>query len=332
MGKRANGEGTISRRKDKSGKTVSWRAAVTVGMKPDGTPDRVWVSGKTQDEAREGMQRVVSDLQRGTLAKTDGLTVAQYLDQWLDHKRGQLKPKSVDDYARSIEKRLKPALGRLQLDKLRALDIEQMLRKVGAGVSASEARRTRTILGLALGQAVKWQMLPRNLVAVVDAPKVEKKEMKVWEPGQVARFLAHVQPHRLYALFHLALITGMRCGELQGLRWQDVDFDKAALQVRQTATEIQGKLSFGPPKSRASRRSIHLSPSTVDVLRAHHARQQAERDALGAGWQDSGLVFVSELGTPLINSNIRRLFLTLSGQADLPPSGFTTCGTRRPRL
>ncbi|WP_019588210.1 tyrosine-type recombinase/integrase [Deinococcus apachensis] len=329
MAKRANGEGTLSRRKDKNGKTVGWRAAVTVGTKADGKPDRVWVSGKTQEEVREGMQRVVSEHNSGMLARTQGITAAAYLDQWIDHVRGRLRPKSEADYRRVVEKRLKPNLGKLALDKLRPLDVERLVRTVRDEVSASEAKRTLTILSMALGQAVKWQMLPRNVAKAVDAPKVEKKEMMVWEPREVVRFLAHAQTHRLYAFFHLALETGMRCGELQALRWADVTESKAhdpsagetvrrgVVNVRQTVTELGGVMTFGPPKSRASKRRIHITAGTLDLLDAHKRRQAAERAALGEGWQDTDLVFTTELGAAVDNGRLHRVFKPLAEGAEV---------------
>ena len=318
MAKRANGEGTISRRKDKAGKTIGWRSAVSVGIKPDGKPERVWVSGKTQEEVREGMQRVISELRGGVLAKTGGIRVGEFLDQWMDHKRPDLKPLSIHDYSWVIEHRLKPTLGKIALDKLKALDIDRMIRKVREDVSPAAARRARTVLQMALGQAVKWQMIARNLADIVDVPKVQKKEMQVWEPSQVTRFLAHTQIHRLYGFFYLALTTGMRCGELQGLRWQDIDPEKALLHVRRTANELRGHITFGPPKSDASLRTIHLSPATLEVLAAHRVRQDQERRELGEAWNDMNLVLASEVGTPLSNSNLRRLFILLSAQTQLP--------------
>ena len=318
MAKRANGEGTISRRKDKDGKKGGWRGAVTVGIKPDGKPDRVWVSGKTQEEVREGMQRLLSDIHRGTVTKTGGLSLGQFLDQWMDHKRVSLKPKSIEDYSWVIEHRLQPILGRVALDKLKALDIERMIRKVREEISPNAARRARTVLRMALGQAVKWQMVPRNLADIVDAPKIEKKEMQVWEPGQATRFLAHTQLHRLHPFFHLALTTGMRCGELQALRWQDIDEQKSVLHVRLTANEIRGHITVGTPKSRASRRTIHLSASTIEMLKAHRSRQDKERQALGGAWETPDVVFASEVGTIMSNANLRRLFILLSNKAEVP--------------
>ena len=172
-----------------------------------------------------------AELHLGLVTDTKGITVGQFLDQWMNHKRVSLKPKSIEDYSWVIEHRLKPLIGRILLEKLKVLDIEHMVRSVREKTSPNAAKRARTVLRMALGQAVKWQMVPRNLADIVDVPKVEKKKMQVWEPGQVTRFLAVVQVHRLYALFHLALTTGMRCGELLALRWQDINWNKSTLQV-----------------------------------------------------------------------------------------------------
>ena len=240
-----------------------------------------------------------AELHLGLVTDTKGITVGQFLDQWMNHKRVSLKPKSIEDYSWVIEHRLKPLIGRILLEKLKVLDIEHMVRSVREKTSPNAAKRARTVLRMALGQAVKWQMVPRNLADIVDVPKVEKKEMHVWEPGQVTRFLAVVQVHRLYALFHLALTTGMRCGELLALRWQDINWDKSTLQVRLTANEIRGHITFSTPKTPAAIRAIHLSPSTMEMLKAHHSRQARERQALEGGWTDSGLVFTSDVGTTL---------------------------------
>ncbi|WP_425146534.1 tyrosine-type recombinase/integrase [Deinococcus sp.] len=316
--KSANGDGTLSKRKDKNGKHNGWKGAVVVGYKADGTLDRRWVSGTTQQETQDKRDKLKAELRLGLVSDTKGITMGQFLDQWMEHKRVSLKPKSIEDYSWVIEHRLKPTLERLPLEKLKVLDIERMMRKVREETSPNAAKRARTVLRMALEQAVKWQMVPRNLADIVDVPKIEKKEMQVWEPGQVTRFLALVQLHRLSAFFHLALTTGMRCGELQALRWADIDWEKSTLQVRLTANEIRGHITFNTPKSRASRRTIHLSPSTMETLTAHRKRQAQERQALEGGWKESGLVFASDVGTPLSNANLRRLLILQSAKAELP--------------
>ena len=332
MGKRANGEGTISRRKDKSGKTVSWRGAVTVGMNPDGTLDRRWVSGKTQDEVREGMRRLHSELHTGMLADADGLSVAAYLERWIEHKARDTRPNTARSYRDTVRLYLAPHLGRVKLDKLRPLDLERMLTALlGAGKSPALVAYALRVLKMALRQAVMWGLVPRNVGDAVRPPRVERKEMEVWTPGEVASFLEVAQAHRLHALFHLAVMTGMRRGEVLGLKWSDIDWERKRLTVRHNLVEVRkeygqtavkGFLDVGDPKTYASRRPVALSPGTLAVLEAQRERQGRERAALGEAYQDDGLVFASEVGTPTHPRNLERAYYVLRERAQVSKIRF----------
>ena len=128
MVKRANGEGTLSKRKDKSGKVIGWRAAVTVGYKPDGSQDRRWVCGKTQAEVQEKLRAVQSEIHTGMLADTEGLTLAAYLTRWYESKeRAGVKPNTVQSYRDTGRLYIVPHIGRVKLDKLRPLDVEHVV-------------------------------------------------------------------------------------------------------------------------------------------------------------------------------------------------------------
>lgn len=218
MAKRANGEGTLSRRKDKSGKTIGWRAAVTVGYDANGAQDRRWVSGKTQAEVQEKMRALQSEVHTGMLADAEGLTVGAYLERWIETKeRDGVKPNTVRSYRDTARLYLTPHLGRMRLDKLRPLDVERALTALGkAGKSAQLMAYALRVLKMALRQAVRWQMLPRNVAEGIRAPKITRPELHVWTPEQVAAFLDASQAHRLHAAFYLALMTGMRRGKCWG--------------------------------------------------------------------------------------------------------------------
>lgn len=298
MAKRANGEGTMSRRKDQAGKTIGWRAAVTIGENPDGTQNRRWVSGKTQGEVQEKMRALQADLHRGLVADTNRMTVAEFLTQWIQHKeREGIKPNTVQSYRDTVRRYITPHLGRVKLEKLRPLDIEHLLVKLRQdGKSASMAAYTLRVLKMGLQQGVRWQMLPRNVADAVKPPKVERQEMQVWDKKQVAAFLKTTEQHPLHAAFYLALMTGMRRGELAGLKWEDVDFKRARLTVRNNLVEVIGdgvpgkqrlgkatqssvRVEVSTPKSKASRRTILLSKGTVEKLRGQQAKQREWRIA-----------------------------------------------------
>ena len=166
-------------------------------------------------------------------------------------------------------------------------------------------------------------MVARNVAALVDRPKQVRHEIKPLTPEQARAFLEEAKGTRFEALFILALTTGMRQGELLGLRWQDVDLDGSRLHIRQTLCSHGGKLTFGEPKTHRSQRAITLGAATVAGLRSHRIRQAEERLAAGPAWQDYGLVFTTRVGTPVEASNlVNREFKPLLREAGLPTIRF----------
>ena len=341
MAKRANGEGTLSRRKDKAGKTIGWRAAVTVGHNEDGTQDRRWVSGKTQAEVQDKLRAFQADMHTGMVADTEGLTVSAYMSRWADHKeQDATKPNTLRSYRDTVRLHITPHIGRIKLEKLRPLDVEQMLSKMQkAGKSAASRAYTLRVLSMALRQAVRWQMLPRNLAEAVRPPKVERPDMGTWTAAQVATFLDAAQLHRMHAAFYLALLTGMRRGEILGLKWEDLDFTRSRLTVRNNLVEMRGEGTTGKqhagketvssvrsilqtPKTKASRRTIPLSPGTMSKLKEHRERQEQNRKAAAEAWQAQGFVFADELGNPTDPRTLYGWFRGLVTAAGLPMIRF----------
>lgn len=341
MAKRANGEGTLSRRKDKAGKTIGWRAAVTVGINEDGTQDRRWVSGKTQAEVQEKLRAFQADMHTGMVADTEGLTVSAYMSRWADHKeQDATKPNTLRSYRDTVRLHITPHIGRIKLEKLRPLDLEQMLSKMQkAGKSAASRAYTLRVLSMALRQAVRWQMLPRNVAEAVRPPKVERPDIGTWTAAQVATFLDTAQLHRMHAAFYLALLTGMRRGEILGLKWEDVDFTRSRLTVRNNLVEMRGEGTTGKqhagketvssvrsilqtPKTKASRRTIPLSPGTMSKLKEHRERQEQNRKAAAEAWQAQGFVFADELGNPTDPRTLYGWFRGLVTAAGLPMIRF----------
>lgn len=139
--------------------------------------------------------------------------------------------------------------------------------------------------------------------------------VKFWTPAEARIFLATSSSHRLYALFYLALMTGMRAGELLGLRWVDFDARGSVVRIEQNAVEVGNQMLIGTPKTKASRRRITISPDTVEQLEAHRERQRREIDNAAEGYQDHGLVFASEIGTVTNYHNLRKLFKNLIARA-----------------
>jgi len=188
-----------------------------------------------------------------------------------------------------------------------------LTRYVKAGKSPAWAAYNLRVLKMALKQAMRWDMVPRNVAEAIKAPRQVQRQMSVWTPQEAEKFLKSAEPHRLYAAFYTALMTGMRRGELLGLQWADLDLDRSRLHVRHNLIEVRvdavqekqhaGKarvsaieVHLATPKTAGSQRTILLSPGTVSELRAHRERQETERQTAGSAWAGEDFVFASPLG------------------------------------
>lgn len=216
MRRRGKGEGTAY--EYKPGK---WTAQVSLGCDGEGKCKRKTVYGKSQAEVLSKERQIHQQLADGTYGDTD-LTVKAYLERWLKEKARTVKPLTTQLYRYNVEKYVAPRLGRVQLTKLTPLQVQSAISDIADKAGTRTANQARTVLFQAMKQAVKWQLVPRNVVEAVDKLKDIPQEMQLWTFEEAAHFLASIQSHRLYALFYLAMSTGMRRGELLGLRWQDV--------------------------------------------------------------------------------------------------------------
>ena len=174
-----------------------------------------------------------------------------------------------------------------------------------------------------LSEAMREELIERNVATVVRPPSVERVEVQPWSTEEASRCLAASADHRLHALFAVGVALGLREGELLALRWDDVDLEGGVLHVRQNVQRLpEIGLVFGPPKSNKSRRTIPLPAASAKLPRSHRASQAAEALALGPAWVDSGLVFTSTLGTVIEPRNLNRVFDEL----------ITKAGVRRIRI
>jgi len=308
--RRAHGEGTIFQLPN-----GRWQADVSLGYKADGKRNRKSLYGKTQKEVRQKLDALKQQLAQGTYSDAK-LTVKDYLEGWLKEKARQVKPRTVELYTHCIKAHIVPRIGRTQLSKLTPLNVQTMVGSIADEVGVSSANKSRTVLFSAMKQAVRWQLVIHNPVEAVDTLKGQKREMVLWTPQEAVRFLEAAQTHRLYALFYLAMTTGLRRGELLGLMWSDIRGDM--LNVCRSLTLIDGKPTVTTPKTYKATRWVALSPDVLDTLEAHRQRQQAEIAFLGAAWPESDLVFTSEVGTPYNPHNVTRLRKQLMNAAKVP--------------
>jgi integrase len=180
------------------------------------------------------------------------------------------------------------------------------------------ANAVRTLLFSAYKQAIRWQLTARNPVEATDPLRAAHKDMNLWTGAQAAHFLDTARPHRLFATFYLVMATGLRRGELLGLRWADVS--ERELYVRQQLTYRDGEFIYSPPKTARGTRRIAITPDVHEVLETHRKAQEEQRARLGGLWPDTGLVFVSEAGTPIHPRNFERTWGQLKKAANMPPA------------
>jgi integrase len=264
----------------------------------------------TKRDAQTYLEKTVHTVHTGEYVEPARMTLAEYLlERWLPAIETSIRPSTFDSYTRQLKLHVIPYLGRVQLQQLSVDHLDRLyaeLIKHGredgkGGLSPKTIHYLHTTLHKALRDAVRKQLLNRNVADAADPPRTSQAgnhEMQTWNPEQVRTFLAALRGHRLEAAYLLAVTTGMRRGEVLGLRWRDIDFKQARLAVRQTLGHVNYKLTFGAPKTMRSRRTISLDPATLAALSNHRARQRAERTALGAAYSDQDLVFAKIDGSP----------------------------------
>lgn len=299
-------------------------------------PKRKTVYGKTRKEAADRLAKALSDGAAGIVYDDEGMTVGEYLDRWLkDSVRGSVRESTFDRDSYLVNNHLKPALGRRRLKALSPADVQTLYRSMlDAGLSPSTVNKAHTVLHKALRQAVRWSLVARNVTEAVKAPRPSSEEMRPLSAEETRRFLETARGDGLEALYVLAVTTGMRRGELLGLKWADVDLEGGAVSIRRTLmrTDNGKRVALGEPKTKKSRRTVRLTPEARRVLREHLSRQLREIEILGDGYGDEGLVFTTQKGTPINPSNLRQRSLApLLRKAGLPPIRFHdlrhTCAT-----
>lgn len=297
-GRRGNGEGSFTKRPD-----GLYMGRITI----DG--ERKTVYGKTRKEAQEKIEELKRLASQGLAQLDEKQTVEQYLATWLELKRPQLKASTLRPYRNDIELRLIPHLGKLPLTKLSAQHLQLMYaRLIESGTSAKTVTDCHGVLHSALEDAVRMGLVVRNVADMARTPRKVRPEMRIFTVDEIHRFLDQVRGDRFEALYILAFATGMREGELLGLRWPDVDFPTQTLQVRVAVTETDDdRFVLAEPKTPYSRRTIALPEEAVQALLDQWKRQIAEREHMGDLWKDQlNLVFPNGFGGIMIPHNITK--------------------------
>jgi integrase len=284
----------------------------------------------TRQQAQQELTRRLFAVDAGTHVVPTSRTLTQWLDEWLEARRG-LSPKTAERYRQLIDAQISPHLGRFLLQKLRPAQIEawhgRLLsagRARGGPLAARTVGHAHRVLRKALADAVRLEIISRNVVAAVPPPKVEAQELKILNAAQVADAKLKLRGPPIFAIAMTALATGVRRGELLALRLIDIDLDSAKLRVERSLEQTKaGGLRFKSPKTAHGRRTITLPAAAVQVLRDHRRQQLEQRLALGLGRpKDEALVFPAVDGSPRSPRALTKQWMAAVASRGLPRVSF----------
>jgi integrase len=310
---RGNGEGSLRQRPD-----GRWEARYHVDT-PTGRERRSLLA-RTREEATQRLRDALHARDRtGVVSPRSRMTVGELLDAWLEAL--QVGPRTRLSYTQITRQHLIPALGDVQLTRLRPQQIEALYaRLLATGRKPKVVRNVHGALHVALDKAVRWRLVSTNVADLVDPPRWERTEMQALNVEQARRVIAAARGDELEALWWLTLTTGLRQGELLALRWGAVDLDQRRLQVVATLVRIPGETPFlAQPKTRRSRRSVELCADAAEALRQHRQRSMASAVAAGAA---DAYVFTRADGRPLSVTTTWKRWRALLQRAEVPHVRF----------
>ncbi len=248
--------------------------------------------------------------------------MSDFLITWLsDTVKNSVRIRTHERYRELVTLHIILVLGTTKLQKLAPQQLQMFYnQKLEEGYAPQTVKHMHRVLHKALNDALCWDLVARNVCNSVKAPRVSKKEMQILSGDQAQQFLDAARGDPFEALYVLALTTGMRQGELLGLKWEDIDLAMGTLQVKRTIARLVGKgFTTSEPKTTKSRRRIQLTKMAIEALRQHRVRQREAKLAAGSAWNEQGWVFCNAIGGPVeVGNMIRRSFRPILVKAELP--------------
>ncbi|MCI7280798.1 site-specific integrase [Dysosmobacter sp.] len=320
--KRANGEGNIRKRKD-----GRWEGRYTAGHDP-ATGKTIYknVLGKTQAEVKEKLKRAIEDSAKLDMSKVGQYTVGQWMDVWFEnYAKIKVRPSSHQTYRGYIENHIKPNIGSIPLNKLTSLELQKLYKKLlgngrverieskkqPKGLSAKTVRNINQIISSALNLAIEQKLILTNPADACALPKLEHREMKTLPTEQLTSFLREAKESGVFEMYYIELATGLRRGELLGLKWSDIDLEHGSLRVQRQIARIDGEIVEAPLKTKNAYRTLPLSADAIDVLKA-------QKKKCGT----SPYVFPSPTGGPISPDSVLHMLHRVLKRAGLPKVRF----------
>ena len=320
--KRANGEGNIRKRKD-----GRWEGRYTAGHDPTtGKPIYKNVLGKTQAEVKEKLKRAIEETRGLDIVKAGQYTLGQWMDVWFEnYAKLKVRPSSHQTYKGYINNHIKPYVGSIPLSKLTSLDLQKLYKMLLAegridriesknqpkGLSAKTVRNINQIISSALTLAKEQKLLSSNPADACALPRVEHREMRTLPVEQLTSFLREAKETGVYEMYYIELATGLRRGELLGLKWQDIDMVNGTIRVQRQVARIDGEIVEAPLKTKNSYRNVSIGPDAIEVLKE-------QKKKVG----DSEYVFPSPNGGPISPDSVLNMLHRVLERAGLPKIRF----------
>ncbi|MEI3233507.1 MAG: tyrosine-type recombinase/integrase [Intestinibacter bartlettii] len=330
MSKRGNGEGSIGKYKN------GWRSRIMIGYNEDGKPIRKEFFGKTRKEVQNKLDEYKNQLNNGIIPADDKITLSEWYYTWLwDFRKKDLKPKSFQRYECIYRNYVdNTELGKIKLVDLRALHLQKYYNKLMEvnNKPASTIKSINTKLKTCLTEAEKQGYIQKNWCKLVTLPKDNNvKEINILTQEEQNRFIKAIENHPLEVLFLLDLGTGLRLGELLGLKWNDINFKEENLKVNRTIqriTEIDksgnrtSKIIEQTPKTKNAIRTIPIPHDIFLKLKVHRKKQLEEKLLAGELYYDNDYVFCNELGYPMDDKKPGRNLKSILKKLDIEPIKF----------
>jgi integrase len=305
--KRAHGEGSITKLAN------GYRARIYIG----GT--RYSKYQRTKTEALAWIKDTKAPFEQGLSYDAMHTSLSVYLKNWLINKKAEIKPKTHYQYTQLINDHINPVLGSMMLSELRPSHIRALYnQKLEQNTGIRTIRLIHSVLHNAFSQALKDEMMIRNITEATSPPRSKKKKIQVLSEEESDRLRNAIQGNKLEALFYLAMLTGMRKGELLGLKWEDLDWNTGQINIRRQVQRVHGQSNLLTTlKTERSARTVTISNKMIEKLYEHKKAQQLKRIKLGERWINNDLIFPSSVGTPLEPSNFDRIWREVRGKAGL---------------
>lgn len=282
------------------------------------------VSGfRTKKEAIQAMNKMINELQNGTYVEPSNETLAEFIESWLEHKKTTVSDSTYDFYESYTNNHIVPALGNVKLKDIKPITIQNFYNSLvkNSGLSLHSVAHVQRITKIILNHAVRLKVIRENPASDIDIVKVPKKEQKVWTKEQVDKFIEAARGHIHFIAFYLAVFTGMRQGEILGLKWDCVDFENRTIYVRRALKRSNGG-ELKDLKNTSSYRSIAMNDLLYEELKKHKRKQNEIKLRMGQAYNDQGFVVATKVGTFVLHSNLSRAFRLICEKIDVPKIRF----------